>query len=94
MLKAVLVDKDYGSVTPEEQAPEGNVTVSCLVTNTGELPRYYVYGTHPALIDKATFERVQQRLAPPCRSSGTYRDSASASTPSTWTPAPATTWWC
>ena len=33
------------------------------VTNTGELPRYYVYGTHPALIGKATFERVQQRLA-------------------------------
>ena len=24
------------TVTPEEQAPEGNVTVSCLVTNTGE----------------------------------------------------------
>ena len=24
------------TVTPEEQAPEGNVTVSCLITNTGE----------------------------------------------------------
>lgn len=31
--------------------------------NTGELPKYYVTETHPALIDQETFDIVQQRLA-------------------------------
>lgn len=31
--------------------------------NRGELPRYYVEDTHPAIIDKATFDFVQEEIA-------------------------------
>ena len=31
--------------------------------NRGELPQYYVENTHPAIIDKATFDYVQQEMA-------------------------------
>ena len=31
--------------------------------NRGELPRYYVEDTHPAIIDKATFDFVQEEMA-------------------------------
>ena len=33
------------------------------VPNRGELPMFYAEGTHPAIIDAETFERVQRRLA-------------------------------
>ena len=32
------------------------------VPNNGELPQYYVEGTHPAIIDEATFQAVQAEL--------------------------------
>lgn len=31
--------------------------------NTGELPQYYVHDCHPAIIDRVTFQRVQEELA-------------------------------
>jgi Site-specific recombinases, DNA invertase Pin homologs len=31
--------------------------------NNGELPQYYVHDCHPAIIDKMTFQRVQEELA-------------------------------
>lgn len=31
--------------------------------NRGELPQYYVEDTHPAIIDKATFDYVQEEIA-------------------------------
>ena len=31
--------------------------------NRGQLPQYYVEGTHPAIIDKATFDYVQNEMA-------------------------------
>ena len=31
--------------------------------NRGELPQYYVENTHPAIIDKATFDHVQEEMA-------------------------------
>ncbi len=31
--------------------------------NRGELPQYYVHDCHPAIIDRATFQRVQEELA-------------------------------
>ena len=31
--------------------------------NTGELPQYYVPDCHPAIIDRVTFQRVQEELA-------------------------------
>ncbi|MFR5584195.1 MAG: recombinase family protein [[Clostridium] scindens] len=31
--------------------------------NRGELPQYYVEDTHPAIIDKATFDFVQEEMA-------------------------------
>lgn len=31
--------------------------------NTGELPKYYVHKCHPAIIDRDTFQRVQEELA-------------------------------
>ena len=34
-----------------------------MLRNHGELPKYYATETHPAIIDKATFEAAQQALA-------------------------------
>ncbi len=34
-----------------------------LVRNKGDLPQYYVEDSHPAIIDKATFDKVQDKLA-------------------------------
>ncbi|WP_369283584.1 recombinase family protein [Oscillibacter sp. GMB15532] len=31
--------------------------------NTGELPKYYVENSHPAIIDRLTFQRVQEEMA-------------------------------
>ena len=31
--------------------------------NMGELPKYYVHDCHPAIIDRATFQKVQEELA-------------------------------
>lgn len=31
--------------------------------NNGELPKYYVHDCHPAIIDRATFQKVQEELA-------------------------------
>lgn len=31
--------------------------------NMGELPKYYVHECHPAIIDRETFQRVQEELA-------------------------------
>ncbi len=31
--------------------------------NTGELPQYYVHDCPPAIIDKVTFQRVQEEMA-------------------------------
>ena len=31
--------------------------------NMGELPQYYVHECHPAIIDRDTFQRVQEELA-------------------------------
>lgn len=42
--------------------------------NTGQLPKYYVEGTHPGIISKADFERVQlllSRKSIPCTNSQT-----------------------
>ena len=33
------------------------------VKNEGQLPKYYVENAHPAIIDRATFQRVQEELA-------------------------------
>lgn len=34
-----------------------------IVKNNGELPQYYIKGSHPAIIDEETFEMVQEKLA-------------------------------
>lgn len=34
-----------------------------VIVNTGELPKYYVTETHPAIIDQETFDAAQQALA-------------------------------
>ena len=33
------------------------------VKNEGQLPKYYVHNAHPAIIDRAAFQRVQEELA-------------------------------
>lgn len=33
--------------------------------NNGELPKYYVHDCHPAIIDRETFQKVQEELGPP-----------------------------
>ena len=45
--------------------------------NMGELPKYYVHNCHPAIIDRATFQKVQEELA---RRSSKKRTSAKAKT--------------
>jgi site-specific DNA recombinase len=45
--------------------------------NTGELPQYYVENSHPAIIDRMTFQRVQEEMA---RRSSLKKVSAAAKT--------------
>lgn len=45
--------------------------------NNGELPQYYVHDCHPAIIDKLTFQRVQEEMA---RRSSLKKVSATAKT--------------
>ena len=45
--------------------------------NTGELPKYYVENSHPAIIDRLTFQRVQEEMA---RRSSLKKVSAAAKT--------------
>lgn len=45
--------------------------------NNGELPQYYVHDCHPAIIDKLTFQRVQEEMA---RRSSLRKVSAAAKT--------------
>lgn len=45
--------------------------------NTGELPQYYVENSHPAIIDRLTFQRVQEEMA---RRSSLKKISAAAKT--------------
>lgn len=33
------------------------------IKNTGQLPKYYVHDCHPAIIDRETFQRVQEEIA-------------------------------
>ncbi len=43
------------------------------VRNNGERPKYYAEGTHPAIIEKSTFELVQSRIAEELNAIGGYR---------------------
>ncbi len=45
--------------------------------NNGELPQYYIHDCHPAIIDKLTFQRVQEEMA---RRSSLRKVSATAKT--------------
>ncbi len=45
--------------------------------NTGELPQYYVENSHPAIIDRLTFQRIQEEMA---RRSSLKKVSAAAKT--------------
>lgn len=45
--------------------------------NTGEIPQYYVENSHPAIIDRLTFQRVQEEMA---RRSSLKKVSAAAKT--------------
>lgn len=33
------------------------------IKNTGQLPKYYVHNCHPAIIDRVTFQKVQEEIA-------------------------------
>ena len=43
------------------------------IRNNGERPMYYAEGTHPAIIDGSTFERVQSRIAEDLHAIGGHR---------------------
>ncbi len=45
--------------------------------NMGELPKYYVHDCHPAIIDRATFQKVQEEIA---RRAGKRKTSSKAKT--------------
>lgn len=45
--------------------------------NTGELPKYYVHDCHPAIIDRETFQKVQEEIA---RRSGLRKTSSRTKT--------------
>ena len=44
------------------------------VENTGQLPQYYVEGTHPAIVDKDTFEKAQIIMKERARDGSDKRD--------------------
>ena len=47
------------------------------IKNTGQLPKYYVHDCHPAIIDRETFQRVQEEIA---RRAGKRKTSSKAKT--------------
>ena len=47
------------------------------VKNVGQLPKYYVHDCHPPIIDRATFQKVQEEMA---RRSGKRKTSSKAKT--------------
>jgi DNA invertase Pin-like site-specific DNA recombinase len=59
---SILENEKYiGIVVMQKTFVENHITKN-KVRNNGELPRYIIENAHPAIIDKATFEAVQERL--------------------------------
>ena len=54
-------EKYIGVVIMQKTFVENHLTKN-KVRNNGELPRYVIEDAHPAIVDKATFEAVQERL--------------------------------
>ena len=62
-LREMLSNEKYTGNALMQKSFVNNHLEKKRITNHGELPRYYITDTHPALIDMDTFAQVQQRLA-------------------------------
>lgn len=62
-LREALSNEKYLGNAMLQKAFVNNHLEKKLITNTGELPRYYVTETHPAIIDQETFDAAQAVLA-------------------------------
>ena len=51
-----------GDTTLQKTYRENHITHKCLV-NDGRLPKFFVEGAYPSLIDKETFRKVQEEIA-------------------------------
>ena len=61
-IKDILRQEKYmGDSLLQKRYVENPITHKA-VRNKGELPQYYVKGTHPAIVDKATFEKAKDRI--------------------------------
>lgn len=62
-IKVVLTNVTYtGNLLLQKEYVESPITHK-KKKNRGELPQYYVENTHPAIIDKSTFDYVQSEIA-------------------------------
>ena len=63
-IKVVLTNVTYtGNLLLRKRSLSPTQSPSSGKKNRGELPQYYVEDTHPAIIDKATFDFVQEEMA-------------------------------
>lgn len=62
-IKVILTNITYtGNLLPQKEYIEDPLTKK-RKKNRGELPQFYVEGTHEAIIDKETFDYVQAEMA-------------------------------
>lgn len=61
-IRDILTNEKYTGNALLQKKYRNNHLEKKLLRNKGELPRFYAEGTHDAIIDSDTFERVQQRL--------------------------------
>ena len=62
-IRAILCNEKYTGNSILQKTYRENHLTHKKVINRGELPRYFAEGTHPVIIDQATFDKVQAEIA-------------------------------
>ncbi len=62
-VKAILQNEKYIGDSMQQKTFSEDLFDGQRVKNEGQLPKYYVHDCHPAIIDRATFQRAQEELA-------------------------------
>ncbi len=62
-VKSILQNEKYIGDAVLQKTFSDNLFDGQRVKNEGQLPKYYVHDCHPAIIDRRTFQRVQEEMA-------------------------------
>jgi len=61
-VKSILTNEKYKGCALLQKQYTADYLTKKLVNNNGEVPQYYVEGSHPAIIEPAVFDRVQDMI--------------------------------